>query len=65
MALKNRLVQGLLMVTLYAFFEEYPILDSLFPSGLWGTMLKIGMLFFVSVVGSYVILRVLRPKREV
>jgi len=65
MALLNRLVQGVLMVFLYALFSEYPVLDGLFPSGLWGTMLKIGTLFFVSVVGSYMILRVLRPKREV
>jgi len=64
MALKNRLVQGLLMVTLYAFFEEYPILDSLFPSGLWGTMLKIGTLFIVSVIGSYLILRMFLPSHE-
>ena len=64
MALKNRLVQGLLMVTLYAFFEEYPVLDGLFPSGLFGTVLKIGTLFLVSVIGSYVILRALRPSHE-
>lgn len=62
MALKNRLVQGLLMVALYAFFEEYSVLDSLFPSGLWGTMLKIGMIFFMSVIGGYLILRLFRSK---
>lgn len=65
MALINRLTQGIVFIVLYAAFEQYNFLNDIFPSGLLGTIAKIGMLFFVSVIGSYAILRVLRPKREV